>query len=265
MSERPDTVEYTGRDYLSTAVILTAVEVETASVRAAFGGWKRAAVHGDHQSYYETFIENSRGERVRIVTAQQDVMGMTACTNLASKAINTFRPRYLIMCGIAAGTDETTTHMYGDVIVPDVVWDYTTGKYVGPDESEIRFGDIGFLPRPVSLRTDPDIIDLIKSTQNAPDNEFHVHIGPMACGSSVVANEEVVNVRIKALYPHTIGLDMESYSVSYAAVNASEPRPTAVIVKSICDYANAYKDDRFQRFAAYNSAGYVKYLLENYL
>lgn len=251
--------------YKSTAVILTAVEVETSSIKSQFGDWKHIAATGDSQDYYETTLTSNHGEEMRIITAQQKVMGMTACTMLAAKAIHLFRPKYLIMSGIAAGTSDTTSHMYGDVIVPDIIWDYTTGKYVGPDESEIRFGDIGFLPRPVSIRIDSRIMDKVRSTIGAPDNEFHIHIGPMACGSCVVANEEVVERQIKALFPQTIGLDMESYSLCFAAENASEPRPLSIVVKSICDYANAEKDDRFQKFAAFNSAGYVHYLLTNHL
>ena len=252
-------------NYLSTAVILTAVEVETASIKKVFGQWSTINVEGDQQTYYETAATNTAGTEMRIITAQQKVMGMTACTMLACKAINLFRPKYLIMSGIAAGTSESFTHMYGDVIVPDITWDYTTGKYVGPDESEIRFGDIGFLPRPISIKTDSGVLEKVYAAQKSPDNEFQVHVGPMACGSCVVANEEVVERQIKALFPSTIGIDMESYSVCFAAENASDPKPLAIVAKSICDYANSEKDDRFQKFAAFNSASFINYLLINHL
>ena len=70
---------------------------------------------------------------------------------------------------------------------------------------------------------------------------------------------------IKALFPHTAGLDMESYSVLYVAENSREPKPTGLVVKSICDYADSSKSDQYQKFAAYTSSGYVKYLLEKCL
>ena len=246
------------------AVILTAVEVETASIMSSFDGWKRKKLPGDEQRYFEAFLERD-GQSYPIITAQQAVMGMTASSSLAMKAIYTFHPEYLIMSGIAAGTGEESLQMYGDVLVPDMIWDYSTGKYVGPDEAEIRFGDVGFLPRPVSIATDPELLTIIRDTIGAEDNEFHVHVGPLACGSSVVANSNMVDKQIKALFPHTIGLDMESYSVYYAAANACEPKPKAIVVKSICDFANSEKGDKFQRFAAYTSAGYVNYLLRKHL
>lgn len=246
------------------AVILTAVEVETAAIKMVFDGFKRKKIAGDEQVYLETFLERD-GQREQIILAQQRVMGMTAASALAMKVIFTFRPKYLIMSGIAAGTGAESVQMYGDVLVPDMIWDYSTGKYVGPDEAEIRFGDVGFLPRPISIRTDPEILQIVRRSTESEDNEFHVHIGPLACGSSVVANSNMVDKQIRSLFPHTIGLDMESYSVYFTANNASEPKPKALVVKSICDFANSEKGDKFQKFAAYTSAGYVRYLLERCL
>ena len=246
------------------AVILTAVEIETATLKETFKDWKRVKIEGDEQPFFETYLEKD-GKSYRIITAQQQVMGMTATAALAMKAIYTFRPEYLIMSGIAAGLGDEAVQMYGDILVPDMVWDYSTGKYVGPDEAEIRFGDIGFLPRPVSVRTDPRILDLVRSTKDDENNEFHVHIGPLACGNCVMANGNMVDKQIRGLFPHTIGLDMESYGMFYAARNSSTPRPTPIVIKSICDFANSEKTDDFQKFAAYTSAGYIRYLLENKL
>lgn len=251
-------------EYKSFAVILTAVEVETAAVKHCCEGFKRLHIPGDAQEYYETTLKRD-GAELKVITAQQKGMGMTAATLLASKATEHFRPKYLIMSGIAAGADEEAAQMYGDVLVPDMVWDYSAGKYVGPDEAKIRFGDVGFQPRPVSIATDEDIIEIVKATTNMPDNECHVHIGPLACGTSVIANSKIMDKQIRSLFPHTIGLDMESYSVYYAAKNISEPRPKPLVVKSICDFANESKDDRYQKFAAFTSAQYVRYLLEGKL
>ena len=251
-------------DYECAAVILTAVEIETRGVKHLYKDWHKVHVRGDSQAYYEAFFKRG-DEEYRVITCQQEVMGMTAATMMASKAVAAFHPKYLIMSGIAAGIGEAARQLYGDVIVPDMIWDYTTGKYVGSDESEIRFGDIGFLPRPVMIKTDKEVMDVVRSTMGREDNEFHIHIGPMACGSYVVANSKVVDKTIKALFPHTEGLDMESYSVLYVAENAKEPRPKALVVKSICDYADSSKSDQYQRFASYTSSGYVKYLLEKCL
>lgn len=251
-------------DYQCAAFIITAVEIETNSIKSLYTDWNRVIIPGDNQAYYEAYFDKD-GKRQRIITAQQSVMGMTAATVLTMKAIEAFKPRYVIMSGIAAGTGDEAKQIYGDVIVPDVIWDYSTGKFVGPDETEIRFGDIGFLPRPRSVYIDKEIIDIVNNTMGREDNEFHVHIGPLACGSSVVANRAVVEKQVLSLFPHTVGLDMESYSVAFTCQNCKAPKPTAVIIKSICDFADSEKSDQFQKFAAYTSSGYTKYLLENHL
>lgn len=251
-------------EYGCTAAILTAVPVETESVLKMFDSWQPESVAGDMQDYY-TAVYEAGGAMRTVVTAQQAGMGMTVASLLAAKVIHTFRPKYLIMCGIAAGIGAESAQIYGDVLVPDMIWDYSAGKIVGSDEAGIRFGSIGFSPRPVAVDTDPELLEVIKSTVGRPDNEFHIHIGPMACGTTVVANREIVDKRIHSLFPHTVGLDMESYSIYYAARHCAAPRPKALVVKSICDFADSGKSDQYQKFAAYTSSGYVKYLLENYL
>ncbi|MCR5134675.1 MAG: hypothetical protein K6B12_03475 [Clostridiales bacterium] len=250
--------------YGCTAAIITAVPIEENSVRNLFDGWEQVDVPGDPQIYETAAYEAGGGERL-VVTAKQPYMGMTAASMLAAKMIYTFRPKYLIMCGIAAGIGEESAQLYGDVLVPDMIWDYSTGKFVGKNESEIAFGSIGFQPRPISVRIDPEMLAIVMETLGREDNEFHIHVGPMACGTTVVANREIVDKRIHALFPHTVGLDMESYSIYYAAEHCAGPRPRALVVKSICDYADSEKSDQYQKFAAFTSSGYVKYLLENYL
>ena len=251
-------------EYQTTAAILTAVEIETESVLSLYDEWDKVKIPGDSQTYYQT--EFTREEKkYKLITAQQEVMGMTSSALLCAKVISNFRPRYLIMCGIAAGIGEGIEQIYGDILVPDIVWDYSTGKFVGPYKSEIRFGDLGFLPRPRSIAVDKSILSVIRSIIGRDDNEFNIYIGPMACGSAIVANNKFVLKRVLPLFPSTIGLDMESYSVIYSAVHFSAPSPKAIIIKGICDYANEDKSDKYQKFAAYNSSHFTKYLLERHL
>lgn len=249
-------------DYECAAVICTAVETESASLKQTFGGgWTRLRVPGDKQQYYEATFVDKHSDGQLVITCQQDMMGMAAASVLATKATMLFRPRYLIMCGIAAGIRKDTGQLYGDVLVPDVVWDYSTGRVVGPDESEIRFGDVGFLPRPQAMHLDPKLKEVIDHLCEPGACEFHLQSGPLACGTSVMANEFVVNLTVRSLNPTTVCLDMESYSVFLAASKALEPRPKALVVKSICDYANAEKDDQYQMFAAFTASRFVEYLL----
>ncbi len=171
------------------------------------------------------------------------------------------------MVGIAAGValDNVERQMYGDVIVPDVVWNYSAGKFVNPGSSDITFGDVGFLPRSSFVSIPEEIIPYIKAAMSSDENQCHVHIGPMACGSTVVANKKILERQVHSQLITTAGLDMESYAVVYAALHATEPKPVPIIIKSVCDFADSEKSDDYQKFAAYTSCEFAKLLYEKYL
>jgi len=154
---------------------------------------------------------------------------------------------------------------YGDVIVPDIVWNYSIGKFVSPDMAAIKYGNLGFLPRTTSISLPDSIMPYLRKAVESPENPCHAYIGPMACGSYVVANRELLEKQVYTQYQHTAGLDMESYAVVYAATHASDPKPIPIIAKSVCDFADSGKSDDYQRFAAYSSCEFAKFLYEKIL
>ena len=251
--------------YLTDVALLSVTATEYNGVMY-FHDWQARTIPGDDQ-IYEVAEFTRDGKRRTLVHAKIDEMGMTAAAATAMKVICTFRPRYLIMVGIAAGIvkEEFEDQRYGDVIVPDVVWNYSAGKFISPDKPSITFGDLGFLPRSTSAAIPEEIMPYLRQAVESPDNPCHAYIGPMACGSTVVASIELVEKQIYSQYRHTAGLDMESYAVVYAANHASEPKPAPIIVKSVCDFANSEKSDDYQRYAAYSSCEFAKYLYEKIL
>ena len=248
--------------YWTSAAIITAVQIEADSVMRLYEQWDKITIPEDGQEYFAASFKRGHKSH-KIITAMQDSMGMTAAATLASKIIHEFRPEYLIMCGIAAGLGKDADQIYGDIIVPDIVWDYSAGKFTVPDKAAITFGSVGFMPRPVSIRADESVLNIVRDLKG--HTEFELLVGPMACGSAVIANREVIEKQIHSLIPDTIGLDMESYGILYAAQNVTEPRPKAAIIKSICDYADQEKSDQYQKFAAYTSSMFTKELIEQHL
>ena len=231
-----------------------------------FHDWKAKTFSNDEQIYDVATFERD-GRKCSLVHAKIGEMGMTAAATTATKVIYTFRPRYIIMVGIAAGIvkSELEEQMYGDVIVPDVVWNYSAGKFVSPEKAEITYGNLGFLPRSTMESIPEEIIPYLRKAVESPENPCHAYIGPMACGSTVVASKELLEKQVYSQYRHTAGLDMESYAVVYAANHASDPRPIPIIVKSVCDFADSKKNDEYQRFAAYSSCEFAKFLYEKIL
>ena len=252
--------------YQTFAVIIYVTETEQQAVLRMFD-WAELRIDGDDQAYKEAFIEKG-GRRLRVICARQDEMGMTASAALTAKMIYLFTPEYVIMPGIAAGTGsfaETEYQEFGDVLLTDSVWNFSNGKYVSPHKAEIVFGEVGFTPRPTTVKITGDhmkaIVDYIKSDSN----EFHVHYGPLASGTAVVANKLILQKQVMTCFEETEGVEMEGYGVAYAAAHALEPRPHAIIAKSVCDFADERKNDVYQKFAAYTSCGFVKDLLEKVL
>ena len=249
-----------------TDVVLLSVTTTEFNAVIHFHDWKAKTFPGDEQIYDITTFERD-GKEYSLVHTKIGEMGMPAAAATAMKVIYTFRPRYIIMVGIAAGIakSEFEEQMYGDVILPDIVWNYSAGKFVSPEKATITYGNLGFLPRSTSESIPEEIIPYLRKAVNSEENPCHAYIGPMACGSTVVASQELLEKQVYSQYRHTAGLDMESYAVVYAANHASDPKPTPIIVKSVCDFADSKKSDDYQRFAAYSSCEFAKFLYEKIL
>ncbi|MGN1099037.1 MAG: hypothetical protein ACI4S9_01715 [Christensenellales bacterium] len=251
--------------FASFVAIIVATGTEEIAVKHMYE-WSEVKFDCDEQTYYvSSFVKD--GIANKVVYARQSEMGMTVAVTLTMKLIEHFRPRYVLMAGIAAGIAPvgSAEQIYGDVVVADMIWNYASGKFVSPDRSEIRFGSVGFIPRPAVVMTDERILSYVKQAADSAENQCRVHFGVMATGSAVVTNREIVKKQIHSMFAETIGLDMEAYGVVYAAQNATAPRPIPLVIKSVCDYANSEKSDQYQKFAAYTSCEFSKIVIEKFL
>ena len=249
--------------YKSFAALVYVTDTEEEAVMRMYD-WKEFYIDGDSQLYYEADYTK---DGMKIFAARQDEMGMTASATLTMKMIEHFRPKYVIMPGIAAGALEESgnAQMYGDVVLADMIWNYSNGKYVSRDKASIVFGEVGFLPRPTVVNVDLSLLPYFEKAVNSELNETHVHVGAMASGSAVVANRAILEQQVKGQFQSTKGLEMEGYGVAYAASHATEPRPKAIIAKSVCDFADSRKSDKYQKFAAFTSCEFVQLMLEEIL
>ena len=202
--------------------------------------------------------------------AQQREMGMAAATNLTQSIIYHFKPSYIIMVGIAAGIGDGKN--LGDIIVATEVWNYSSGKYI-TDEN----GKLVFSPDPKHIILDPNMESVLKRDYSAElynirkqwNEDIHTDLklvlGPLACGAAVVGNSEIVDDMIKQHSRKTIGLDMESYGMFYATNYGLDSGTIPICLKSISDFADEKKGDGYQKYAAYTSAKFARYLIESVL
>ena len=219
--------------------------------------------------YY--YLELDKLDRkIKVLIAQQREMGMAAATNLAQSMIYHFSPTYMIMVGIAAGIGDGKS--FGDIIVATEVWNYSSGKYT----TDVQ-GKLVFSPDPKHIILQPNIESVLKRDYSQElynirknwdedvSTDLKLVLGPLACGAAVVGNSEIVNDMIKQHSRKTVGLDMESYGIFYAANYGLDNSTIPICLKSISDFADEEKGDGYQRYAAYTSVQFAKYLIETVL
>lgn len=256
---------------LSTDVaIITATDIEEIYVKK-LSRWTEKKFDHDSTYFYFANVYSEEGEMIRIVTARQNQMGMTAAAALTMKMIYHFRPKIIITVGIAAGIKGRVK--FGDIIIPSEVWDYSSGKHVEENYQGIK--KVVFQPDSRQYSLDVNVFanaskDYGQILMQIKDNwlkyeksvafakmEIKIHCSPMACGPSVVQTEEIIKELILPHKRKTIAIDMESYAVFYAAINAHSPKPIPICIKSISDFANHQKNDKYQRIAAFNSSQFM--------
>ncbi|WP_100610750.1 phosphorylase family protein [Confluentibacter lentus] len=242
-----------------------------AILRLNNGKWEPVEVENDFIKYYKsTFVEG--GTIKTIIAATADQMGMTAASHLSTKMILYFKPKYLIMSGIAAGIKDRGLG-YGDILVAEQSWDYGSGKIIEMDKkNESELSDIKFLPdtRDIQLSADLKakisnfklsrgmILDKIQNEWqgDSPSTKLQLHLGPIGSGSYVISSELTLK-DIKEHQRKLLGIEMETFGVYYAAEHSPEPKTKAISIKSVSDYGDGTKNDKFQKYAAYTSANFI--------
>lgn len=221
--------------------------------------WKTIRRENDFVEYYESEIDNGP-RKLTIVAASCQHMGNVSAATLSLKIAQAFRPKILIMVGICAGVRGRTN--IGDVLVCEESWDYNSGK-LGKSDSQRTFE-----PDPKSIRITPEMCQIFQNAERTslwahkafnkwrgrmPNERPQFRIGPVASGSSVVADSEKVR-EISNQNRKLLGLEMEAYGVYFAALNSWTPKPQFLSLKSVCDFADSTKEDGFQSFAAHMSS-----------
>jgi len=250
-------------------LIVAALASEIDAIKSldwSWGAWEPA----DDTVFISRGKFEANGKTFTVAAAHASRMGMVAAAVLTSKLVSILSPKICVMPGICAGLPERAE--IGDVIFAECSWDYQSGKHAVDDD-----GGTVFHQDPHQISVDAKVIARIDQLAkdaaslrgiwdkwpNKPKNPYEVKRGPMACGSAVLANSDYVgwiqkqNRKIRAI-------EMESYGFLHAISEANEPRPTAIVAKSVCDFADNLKGDDHQAYACYTSARTVGLFLERY-
>lgn len=243
--------------------IITALGSELEAVLKLDYGWEKMRLKGDPTLYHKGSFE-SDGVRCSVIAASALQKGMASSAALASKLVLKFSPKLLAMTGICAGVRDKVG--LGDVIVGNPTWDWGSGKHaeteggssvfrLAPKQSELHVG-LATLCDEIARST--SFLKKVRAgwERRVPPGEFRAHIGPMASGASVIANASV-GKEIAAQNKDLIAIEMEAFAVMVAAEYSTMGHMHSVAIKSVCDFADADKDDDWQTYAAYTSASFA--------
>jgi nucleoside phosphorylase len=246
------------------AIICALHQPELSSVLSA-GEWSPGPILPDDPQVYHssTWLTESE-ERVRVVAAAPNFMGLTATAALTAKIILQFRPKMVAMAGIAAGS-KSTTQGFGDLLVPDQTFDHGSAKTV------LVKGKLQLVPNPNPLHIGARLLGKLKEWQQdgnwpreieqawlgtKPRTRLAMHVGPLF-SSSTVLDAEGPMTEVISHWRKLVGAEMEAHAAHRACNDTIEPAPVFLCAKSICDFASGKSDD-WQRYAAFTSARFLK-------
>lgn len=216
-------------------------------------------------------FNDATGRKITVAAAHAPRMGMVSSALLTASLIENLRPRVIAMTGICAGLRGKVE--LGDVLLADPSWDFQSGKRVRDGNVSDFVARAHQLPVPSKVRKLLQEMNRQKAEIAAiaaayvgdrPHTEPSVVPGPVACGSSVLADGAVIEEIRRRQHGEVTGVEMEIYGVYAAAAAAAEPQPIAFAVKGVCDFADPDKEDGTQDFAAYMSANVMRRLLERH-
>ena len=226
--------------------------------------WEKRAIPNDPTEY---FVGNSKEgyPTLKTVAASCSQMGIASAAVLAMKLITHFRPRYIAVCGIAAGVKDAGVEL-GDILIVEHSWDYESGKRrINEHGKAVLAPDPHHIPICADLRdrftqclgSDRFVLEIQKAWNGkVPVQPLRAKLGPVASGAAVVEDKGLV-ASVKDHARKLIGIEMETYGVFYAAQNCCKPRPDAIGIKSVVDFADDNKNDSMQEYAAFTSAQYL--------
>jgi nucleoside phosphorylase len=239
--------------------IVTAIDIERKAVCDAFGLTEDDRVSKESRVYWCKSLELKKGEFYNIVVAQLPDMASVDAALLASDISNHWHPGAILLVGIAAGVDPEKQQL-GDLVVGRDVYYYERDKQTpeGKRPALIMYRADATLWNHV--QTVPDWVlpnELLRPdhTQTIPK----IHYEVIASGEKVIADSAVRDEIITG-HRKIAAIEMEGYGFSAGVWQSFKPI-RHLVIKAICDFADAGKRDDWQSYAAAVAAHFTKHFL----
>lgn len=261
-------VEITKQENVDIALLCALETPEFEALMDLPWNWAPSRPIHDHMFVRDGWFA-SKGKKITVAAAFASRMGMVETAIKSSIAISQLCPRLIAMTGICAGV--STKSQLGDVIFAEFAWDFQSGKMVKEGKATKRLISPHQIPATYAIKTLMEVLRSDKEFLNSLPSLFSevcpfstkIKIGPVASGSSVLADGDIIQEIQQQQQRDLFGVEMEIYGL-YAAAYASSPNVRFFALKGVCDYADPDKDDEAQRYAAYASARVLQKLLEEH-
>ena len=255
-------------------VIITPLEEEREAMLAHLGKPNRLPpANDDIRVYYpatipvtftnETTSEETTSEYEVVLT---DLLGMgrVEAANVVGDAIRRWRPRYVILVGIAGGLSKAEVQV-GDVLISEQIADYELQKLT--EETTLTRWSVH--------RASPALLAAAKQLRPEDWQRFireprpqagtpQRHFGPICTGDKVVANGLLDQYH--EVWTKLIGCEMEAGGVASAAFEAASA-PGFLMVRGVSDLADRDKDKAqtgsWRAYACDVAAAYVEAFLKS--
>jgi nucleoside phosphorylase len=240
--------------------IITALPVEREAVVRRLTDSQKTQFDDEPLTFYTGTVSIPGEARpYTVVVTQLLEMGIIDSAIAATRVINRWHPRNVLMVGIAGGLKGKA--MLGDVLVSQYAYYYEPGK-VTPDGIETRgrqfTSDLMLYGRSQHYEAAEWKGEIHSPRPDATAEAAElpsVRFGPIACGELVIAsNEELENIRQQC--PKMIGVAMEGAGAAKGALSHGTP-PRYLEIRGVSDYAGPDKNDRWHEYAANAAAAFT--------
>jgi len=235
-------------------LLITALHKELYPVIEIFKAKRLQKDPTENYQYYSAELNSGARIRYSIVLACAGGKGQSFTTAALSAAVPKWRPRHVIMTGIAAtipGGSKNINH----ILIADTIVDLSEFKVLPAKEvTRALVHDCEF--------------ELVNSAKELSVGYKKIHVGIIVSQhnlvKSAILRKKLVDLagKVTGRKNEVIGIEMEGGGLGIAIkTQHSDFRPGFIMIKAVVDFANNRKKDATQKRAARHAASFVqKYL-----
>ncbi len=157
--------------------------------------------------------------------------GSDRAGSTASDVVRMFNPRFLFLVGVAGSIKDARL---GDVVIGDVIYDYTRSKEEETGNISIRSCNTHRVKSWIDQTASAVAREyLIGRQATSPSTNFRVFSGAIASGGSLIANIDGPTIKVlREHYSDTLAVEMEAAGFMTACHSRDKP---ALVVRGISD------------------------------